>query len=471
MREPLHRPRALPPPAGGRPRAADAGREARRRAPLRAARHPAQSRARSSRRCGINFWHFFRPEGLHTCVAVQRSLEPVAPRGQRAAGRPPAAARRCPCSSPSSPAAAPSPARSLIALWMAYYLFMIVVVFHNEIRYRSALMPFVFAGAAGGLAALRAIARAGAGSWAGVLVGAADLDRQRVRRTPRAAGARSRASARMQPALAAVDEGRIAESRALAAAAAARDPRSPRPWLDYGRRLGLARRTPPRRRRRIATALPLANFANWRAAARPRPGTTPTRARWIEQARSRVVGRGSLAGARDGLARAAAAGDGRGAARARRLRRGARLPPSARRRSRRCAPTAWNGRATSRRASCRRRARIAGPATARGCACCPTVPPPPTTSRSRWDRRSRRPLAAPVGAWSRRTTASRTRSRSAARSGRTRSASRSPPGQPLLVRIDAPTWSRIGEPADQGVRVDRMSVRPGAMNVLRGGAR
>jgi len=34
------------------------------------------------------------------------------------------------------------------------------------------------------------------------------------------------------------------------------------------------------------------------------------------------------------------------------------------------------------------------------------------------------------------------------------------PGQPLVVRLDAPTWSRIGEPADQGVRVDRMSARP-----------
>jgi hypothetical protein len=31
---------------------------------------------------------------------------------------------------------------------------------------------------------------------------------------------------------------------------------------------------------------------------------------------------------------------------------------------------------------------------------------------------------------------------------------------PLVVRLDAPTWSRVGEPADQGVRVDRMSVRP-----------
>ena len=35
-----------------------------------------------------------------------------------------------------------------------------------------------------------------------------------------------------------------------------------------------------------------------------------------------------------------------------------------------------------------------------------------------------------------------------------------PAGQPLVVRLDSPTWSRTGEPADQGVRVDRMTVSP-----------
>jgi hypothetical protein len=35
-----------------------------------------------------------------------------------------------------------------------------------------------------------------------------------------------------------------------------------------------------------------------------------------------------------------------------------------------------------------------------------------------------------------------------------------PAGQPIVVRIDAPTWTRYGEPAGQGVRVDRVSVRP-----------
>jgi hypothetical protein len=35
-----------------------------------------------------------------------------------------------------------------------------------------------------------------------------------------------------------------------------------------------------------------------------------------------------------------------------------------------------------------------------------------------------------------------------------------PAGRPLVVRLDTPTWSRAGEPADQGVRVDRMTVMP-----------
>jgi hypothetical protein len=35
-----------------------------------------------------------------------------------------------------------------------------------------------------------------------------------------------------------------------------------------------------------------------------------------------------------------------------------------------------------------------------------------------------------------------------------------PAGEPLELRINAPTWSRLGEPADQGVRVDRVTARP-----------
>jgi len=34
------------------------------------------------------------------------------------------------------------------------------------------------------------------------------------------------------------------------------------------------------------------------------------------------------------------------------------------------------------------------------------------------------------------------------------------PGRPIEVAIRAPTWSRLGEPAAQGVRVDRLTVKP-----------
>ena len=56
----------------------------------------------------------------------------------------------------------PSPARRLILTWCAYYLLMVVVVFHNEIRYRSAFVPFAFAGAAGGAMLLASAAERGA---------------------------------------------------------------------------------------------------------------------------------------------------------------------------------------------------------------------------------------------------------------------------------------------------------------------
>jgi hypothetical protein len=35
-----------------------------------------------------------------------------------------------------------------------------------------------------------------------------------------------------------------------------------------------------------------------------------------------------------------------------------------------------------------------------------------------------------------------------------------PVGRPLVVGLEAPTWCRVGEPADQGVRVDRLAVAP-----------
>jgi len=36
-----------------------------------------------------------------------------------------------------------------------------------------------------------------------------------------------------------------------------------------------------------------------------------------------------------------------------------------------------------------------------------------------------------------------------------------PPGRPVLVEIDSPTWCRAGEPADQGIRLDRALLSAG----------
>src|SRR5204862_2122378 len=65
----------------------------------------------------------------------------------------------------------PSPARRTVVLWTAYYVFMIAVVFHVETRYRSALVPVVLAGAAGGVAVLVSHGSSGRRVVVGVLLG------------------------------------------------------------------------------------------------------------------------------------------------------------------------------------------------------------------------------------------------------------------------------------------------------------
>jgi len=134
-----------------------------------------------------------------------------------------------------------SPARALLLLWTAYYLFMIVVAFHNEIRYRTVLVPFLFAGAAGGAAALagrsaRRTARVRLALLLGLVlalvpaggyVGQA-VEAMRGRWTLR--GART-----------ALDRGDLAAAEAAAARAAAQDGAA-RPWIVYGRLLARSSR-------------------------------------------------------------------------------------------------------------------------------------------------------------------------------------------------------------------------------------
>ena len=402
---------------------------------------------------GINFWHLFRPEGLHTWVAVQRSISPWRHAGSLLLDDLPLLLA-LPLFAGFLAGGRPSAARSLIALWTAYYLFMVVIVFHNEIRYRSALMPFVFAGAAGGLAAFADRSRRRR-VGVGVLVGAA-VSIGSV--SPYAAGAARalRASRALQTALAAVDEGRIAESRALAVAAAARDPRSPRPWLDYGRRLGW-RGHAAEAAEAYRAALPLSSFANWRAPlglAR----YDPDRARWMELldraswdvdpwlvleaawrelpppvADEVLLARGDYGAVRGFLH--PRGGDPELSAHRQEWARyeppSEAPPPGAHRWSRH---RAWL------------RLQPAVPSAAYEVTLEMGSPFPST-------------LTAPTVV----VTANDGIAHSFTLGGEVRPYAfrvAIEPGQPLVVQVDAPTWSRIGEPADQGVRVDRMSVRP-----------
>ena len=401
----------------------------------------------------INFWHLFRPEGLHTWVAVQRSIAPWRHAGSLLLDDLPLLVA-LPLFAAFLAGGRPSSTRSVIALWTAYYLLMVVVVFHNEIRYRSALVPFLFAGAAGGLAAFADPARRrrlGAGVLAGAVISAGGV-------SPYAVGVvrALQASRRLQPALAAVDQGRIIESRALAEAAASRDPGSPRPWADYGRRLGATGHA-LEAAEAYRMAVPRSNFANWRAPlglAR----YDPDRERWIEQldraswdadpwlvleaawrelpppmADEVLLARGDY-GAVRGFLHPRGGDPGLSAHRqewARYEPPGEVPPPGAHRWSRHRAWLRLMPTVTS----------AAHEVTLEMGSPFPSILEAPTVAVTANDGivhsftldREVRPYSFRVAI---------------------------PPGQPLLVRLDAPTWSRIGEPADQGARVDRISVRP-----------
>ena len=130
----------------------------------------------------------------------------------------------------------PSPERGLIAVWACYYLLMVVVLFHNEIRYRSTLLPFALAGAAGGWALLarregsprRVRLALVVGGGLAVLVVAPYVG-------PAARAVRSLPSLRAMRE--AVEKGDAASARRHLDEAVRADPGSARPWLRYGRAL------------------------------------------------------------------------------------------------------------------------------------------------------------------------------------------------------------------------------------------
>lgn len=137
-------------------------------------------------------------------------------------------------------AGARSPTRSLILLWSGYYLLMVVVVFHNEIRYRSTLLPFALAGAAGGVSLLadpvsrRRMAVRGAAAVGVVSV----LGMVSPYVAPAVAAVRSSWTLRaMQPLL---DRGDVAGAEGVVFRAASQDRFAARPWLVFGSALARA---------------------------------------------------------------------------------------------------------------------------------------------------------------------------------------------------------------------------------------
>ena len=217
-----------------------------------------------------NFWHFFRPEGLHNLLTIERTQEPwrhafyiVLEDGLIALALPlfvgyVAGSRR-------------TPAWAFIALWSAYYLFFEVVVFLNEVpRHRAGFIPFFLAGAAGGGSLLAdPSARRRWPVAAGLLLGVGfslSLVLPYFGPAMRALGARRA----LRPAREAIARGDLAQADRLAAAAALRDPRSPRPWLDHARDLYAAGH-PGEALAGYERGASFASIFNWRAdVARPR---------------------------------------------------------------------------------------------------------------------------------------------------------------------------------------------------------
>jgi hypothetical protein len=409
---------------------------------------------------GVNFWHFVRPEGLHNLVGVQRSLETWRHAGSVLLDDL-LLVLLVPLTVVFVFAGPRTPARGLIVGWMAYYLLMIVVVFHNEIRYRSALVPFACAAAAGGLAALAdPERRRRVATWASLGLGVVIV--VGMLRPYAAAAWRDAAATRlMAGASRALDRGATDEAWRIAEQAAARAPRSPRPWYDLGKALDF-RGDAPGSLAAYAKGDPRALFPNWRgvlgrARLLPTLGDRDAAARAVRQADRAswdvdpwlvleiawrelppprtdevLVARNDYGAVRGMFhPRGIDAADDRSSMWAR-YEEGGVPPPGAHR---------W----TRGRAWVRLVPTVAAPAyevTVEMGSPFPSPNPAPVVMlRGNDGVAHTQALTATIQPYTFRIGVARS-------------------GEPLALRLDSPVWSRAGEPADQGIRIDRVFVRP-----------
>ncbi len=131
-------------------------------------------------------------------------------------------------------AAGRGPLRAMLLAWAALYLFMILVVFHTEIRYRMPLAPYAFAGAAGGLALLRSGKRRKAARVA-ALAGATVMAALALAPFAPLAWRGTVSFVRVRAADRALARGDTAAAAAAATRASAADPTSTWPWIRYAR--------------------------------------------------------------------------------------------------------------------------------------------------------------------------------------------------------------------------------------------
>lgn len=400
----------------------------------------------------INFWHFLRPEGLHYLLNVELPR----PWWQSAGAillDDLLLLASLPLFAAFVVGGHPSATRRLIVMWTVYYLFLVVVVFHNEIRYRFVLMPFLFVGAAGGLEALsgrRRIYRAGVGLALGLSLSLACV-------SPYAAPGWRAVSAALalSPAAEAVERGDLERAEQVVKKASALDPTSARPWFRYGHWLAVARHPEAALRayQRGGELVPLKLVP---LATRPQLLREAGRAEGLDEAVRAAHGaswsvdpwllleiawrelppprtdtilvgnedygavRGFLHPRKGGMEERGTEGDA------------AAPPPGEHRWTR---GSAWlrlipNQTASSYRIRLHMGSPLPSPQSSPEVRVCVNDCENPVTFQLTRDIRPYE-LVAHVA-----------------------------PREPIVVRLDVPTWSRAGEPASQGVRVDRMSVSP-----------